>query len=280
MIQISKLYFNPPTILLSEKCKNKILKSIEEKNKHKFGYYYNHKEVVRELKKIYNGKCAYCESKVEYIATLQVEHYRPKGKVDDEINHHGYYWLGYEWSNLLLVCPKCNGKNAKGNQFPIDGIRVFVHTKKIYPHKTSLANEKPLLLNPELDNPREHFIFDEYGKIEGITVRGKRTVKICKLDRKELNIVRRKKIIDNTFIQLKRLIVGFESKESMPGKTFISMLKIIFKELANRQNSYHSYALLGWYMFYNFDKFVRVHINTNFQEPIIEAWNRYREDRL
>ena len=34
------------------------------------------------------------------------------------------------------------------------------------------------------------------------------------------------------------------------------------------------------YLCYMFDNFVRVHINTNFQEPIIEAWNRYREDRL
>jgi uncharacterized protein (TIGR02646 family) len=279
MIQVSKLYFNPPDILVSDNCKNKISNAIKEKNKHKFGYYYNHKEVVIELKKIYNEKCAYCESKVEHIATLEVEHYRPKAKVDNEVNHYGYYWLGYEWSNLLLACPKCNGKGGKGNKFPIDGVRTFTDSIRL-PHKSPLFNEKPLLLNPELDNPREHFIFDEYGKIEGISVRGRRTIKICKLDRKELNIERRKEIIEKIMIQIKRLILAFESKESMPKETFIFMLKKIFQELEERQNSYYSYTLFAWYMYGNFDKFVSEHLEYKFNLTIIHAWRKYRRGNL
>ena len=95
-----------------------------------------------------------------------------------------------------------------------------------------------------------------------------------------MNIVRRKKIIANTFNKIKPLILGFESQESMPTETFILMLKIIFKELENRQNSCHSYALLGWYMYGNFDKFVIEHLENNSQATIIHAWRKYRRGEL
>jgi len=291
MIQVSKSYSNSPNILKSDNCKKKIEKAMLEKDSHNFGYYYNEQgDVKKDLELIYHQKCAYCESKVNHIATLQVEHYRPKKKVTEDINHNGYYWLGYEWSNLLLACPKCNQQGAKGNYFPISGERVYNHTdfltnnkldsNKCYPNKSPLIDERPLLLNPELDNPKQHFIFNEYGKIEGNTIRGKKTIEICKLDREHLNKNRKKEVIDYIFKQIKNLILGFETRESMPKETFINMLKNIFIELEDKQNISHSYALLGWYMFNNFDKFIKIHIHSKFQILIIEAWNRYKKDEL
>ena len=60
--------------------------------------YYPHEDVVNLLKafSIHKlqlepgdlAKCNYCESKIEHAATLQVEHYRPKAKVDSGENDH------------------------------------------------------------------------------------------------------------------------------------------------------------------------------------------------
>jgi hypothetical protein len=73
------------------------------------------------LKKLFSGKCAYCETFIEQNHPGAVEHFRPKGAVSDEdfnvvrigsganqINHPGYYWLAYEWLNLLPACYDCN----------------------------------------------------------------------------------------------------------------------------------------------------------------------------
>jgi len=280
MIQVFKSYFAPPSILVSNGCKQKNKKAISEKNHHKFSYYYAHKEVKEALEIIYSEKCAYCESKTKHVSSLQVEHYRPKAKVDEDSNHKGYYWLGYEWSNLLLACPKCNEQGAKGNRFPISNIRVSVHSHQYLADTSPLIDENPLLLNPEIDNPREHFIFDVYGKIESSTIRGIATIEICKLDRINLNHNRKKEIIDDVFKILKPIILGFESNISIPKETFIIMLKNIFQDLENMQNPSNSYSLLGWYMFNHFDKFARVHLPNNVQEPIIEAWSRYRDGEL
>jgi len=83
--------------------------ALHEKNQHHFTpYYYGHPDKVRhDLEELYFGKCAYCETKVTG-AVLRVDHYRPKNRIKEEQTHTGYYWLGYEWSNLFPACEKCN----------------------------------------------------------------------------------------------------------------------------------------------------------------------------
>src|SRR5689334_19247956 len=43
----------------------------------------------------FNGKCAYCESPIGPGAYADLENFRPKLQ---------YWWLTYEWSNLLPAC--------------------------------------------------------------------------------------------------------------------------------------------------------------------------------
>jgi uncharacterized protein (TIGR02646 family) len=124
------------------------------------------------LEKIYYGKCAYCESRFE----LQIEHYRP---------YKLYWWLFFEWTNLLLACPTCNQK--KKERFPLNdenkrltgpGADNFRVDSKV------LLGENPLLLNPELDDPREHLVYlpQVNGKIEialqGTSEKGKTTITV------------------------------------------------------------------------------------------------------
>jgi len=68
-------------------------------------------EIRYKLRLLFHNKCAYCE-RIEYKP--DVEHYRPKKKVTgSQRNNHGYFWLCYEWTNLLPACRDCNSGNGK-----------------------------------------------------------------------------------------------------------------------------------------------------------------------
>jgi len=99
------------------------------------------------------GKCAYCESNVDATGWGDVEHYRPKRKVEEEPAHGGYYWLAYDPSNLLPSCQKCNQGQGKMNHFPVvPSTRAF--------NELAVPSEVPLLLSPYLHRPGEHLIYD------------------------------------------------------------------------------------------------------------------------
>ena len=154
------------------------------------------------LENLFHKKCAYCEGIYEGGAWMDVEHFRPKGKVTvdhnpgntvkitnpagKEIDHPGYYWLAYDWRNLLLSCNKCNRGAGKMNQFPVAGIRSCCH-------EDSLEVEEPLLLNPYHEkHPGDHIKFALNGVISGRTEKGRETIKICNLNREELQTVRQR----------------------------------------------------------------------------------------
>ena len=213
MIYVYKDYKDVPYKLRDTKTLSLIHQSIQLKNADLISHQiYSHSSVKEKLEKIYYSKCAYCESYVKHVASLEVEHYRPKKMVKEDSSHNGYYWLGFIWSNLLLSCPKCNGQSSKGNKFPIQGNRVYnppltinleLDFSQCEPYHSPLIDEKPLLLNPEIDFPEEHLKYNSRGEILGTTHRGKTTVKICNLDR--LNI-ERQKFIDDLWDFLKKKI--------------------------------------------------------------------------
>ncbi|WP_400078762.1 hypothetical protein [Winogradskyella sp. R77965] len=164
--------------------------------------------VEDKLALTYFNKCAYCEK----LAKADIEHYRPKGKVKEDNTHNGYYWLCYEWTNLLPSCVKCNRDGGKHSKFPISGIRIALPTLLPGPqldlstHKANhatLLNEEPLILHPEIDNPENYFGFKHDQNRKGIEIygtdngnRGDTTISVCKLNRQELRIERLRIITD------------------------------------------------------------------------------------
>ena len=53
---------------------------------------------------LFNGKCAYCESRDDPLAPLNVQHHRPEGgalALDGAFSPDHYWWLAYDWENLL-----------------------------------------------------------------------------------------------------------------------------------------------------------------------------------
>ena len=116
---------------------------------------YRHPDVKAQLKSDQNGKCAYCERKFngDYGA---VEHYRPKGawqqERGDALNKPGYYWLAYEWENLLYSCDECN-TSCKKNLFPLAN-----PVSRDIPHR-DISSEDPLLVNPATEDPGAYIAF-------------------------------------------------------------------------------------------------------------------------
>lgn len=294
MIKVAKNYEEPPAVLLSENCIRQIKEAVEQKSGNKYSnHYYRHEEVLIRLKEdIYLHKCAYCESKIEHAASLQVEHFRPKGglkkeKTGDE-NHKGYYWLGNEWTNLLLSCPKCNGKDAKGNRFPISGVRVYDDSpfdsngdfdrERLIPTKPPLKNEMPLLLNPQSDEPAEHLEFDSLGQIKGITERGDATVEICKLDRDEL-YKERQEVVNQFVSEIKYLVYALEIKRiNLKGLRFL--LGGVFDKIAMRTKPEAEYSLWGNFIFKKFEDCILSRINSAFHGTIRETFEEYSIARL
>ncbi len=104
-----------------------------------------------------HGKCCYCESKVRATSYGDVEHYRPKGAVkqvkEQRVEYPGYYWLAYDWNNLLFSCAVCN-QSHKGTLFPLENLDARARS-----HHDSIDNERPLFVNPAIEEPRRHIRF-------------------------------------------------------------------------------------------------------------------------
>jgi hypothetical protein len=176
--------------------------------------------VKKKLKKAQHDKCCFCEkNQVEEYGA--VEHYRPKKgfKIDKShktLTKPGYYWLAYDWENLLFVCGLCN-TGYKKNYFALKDEK-----KRAKSHKQKIANEDPLLIDPcGAKNPRDHIVFnnqfpspkDDYGRY---------TVEYCGLDRDSLNVARQKLISDiDARLAILSQRASFSKKEVDKAKQYI-----------------------------------------------------------
>lgn len=132
-----------------------------------------------------SGKCAYCEATTNVVAHGDVEHYRPKSI---------YWWLAYTYDNYLFACQICN-QVYKSDHFPIRGILLQepnisatstdfdldLLLSKLSPdplatdtnftlqqYAQNHLHEKPLLLNPYLDNPESIIAYEADDVLEEV----------------------------------------------------------------------------------------------------------------
>ncbi|MBX9402960.1 hypothetical protein K4L06_16745 [Lysobacter sp. BMK333-48F3] len=142
---------------------------------------YRNDRVKALLHQLFHGKCAYCETFYSANAPMDVEHYRPKAAVKEDLAHRGYWWLAMRWDNLLPSCIDCNRKrkqvqavandslealqqqqnanrgrvhSGKQDSFPLPAHGVRANAKN-----DDLALERPLLLDPTRDEPSLHLGF-------------------------------------------------------------------------------------------------------------------------
>ena len=174
---------------------------------HKVTNLYKDEQVKIALEKLFNDKCAYCESKITATSAWDVEHFRPKGRVAERREHPGYYWLAYEWTNLFPSCQYCNQRRkdqarwgdltvgpaaGKLDQFPL----ADESTRAMNPaHAIEL--EDHLLLDPCKDRPEEVLTFDARGRALSLNgnVRGAASIDVFHLNRRRLRDLRQSSIL-------------------------------------------------------------------------------------
>lgn len=146
---------------------------------------YNDPTVKRQLELDQHEKCCYCEAYLKHIGYGDVEHYRPKNGfrqgVGANLEKPGYYWLAYDWNNLLFSCKRCN-IGHKRSYFPLAN-----HPQsRAYSHRDRIALELPLLLHPVQDDPSNHIRFRRAVAVAvRKSLRGRATIKFCGLNRKK-----------------------------------------------------------------------------------------------
>jgi uncharacterized protein (TIGR02646 family) len=148
------------------------------------------------IENVFGGKCAYCESRFVAVAYGDAEHYRPKGEVRHRgtivqvngANHSGYWWLAYDWRNLVPACQKCNSE-AKGTEFPT---AFGYHADSTLDPVALDSAEGPLLLHPYYSEPKECLLFGDLGAVvpRNGDRRGEETIRVCRLDREALKTER------------------------------------------------------------------------------------------
>lgn len=143
--------------------------------------------MVETLNGLFNGKCAYCESKINLSKNYNdfINRFRPtknaKGLGNKETDLDHYWWLSYEWNNIYLCCPECN--RFKSTWFPLDGKRSKPETN----YNETIKQETNLIIDPCNDNIEQHLNYDFHtGTITPLSKKGQVTIQILNLNRKTL----------------------------------------------------------------------------------------------
>ena len=137
---------------------------------------YKSRDLKVALYRLFDGKCAYCETRYYAATPMDVEHYRPKGKVEEwrsQPEAMGYYWLGATWGNLLPSCADCNRRRehfdlqtgASGPTLGKRAIFPLADVEKRWTDPAADSEEEPLLLNPFEDRPERLLRFTNAGVV-------------------------------------------------------------------------------------------------------------------
>lgn len=222
MIHVDRSKFTPPKVLTDpdgrgiKETRRAIEFYANPANQNKTFKFeaYSDPAVKEALNKLFHYKCAYCESFYGATQPVDVEHFRPKGAVlvNGKPQGRGYYWLAADWNNLLPSCIDCNrprtheifGGNAqvqgKATEFPIvnEAKRAAIPGQEIH--------ERRLLLNPCLDKPEKHLVFEVLPNNDVIvrpskksggkeSPMGTQSIRVYALQRHELVAARRDRIL-------------------------------------------------------------------------------------
>lgn len=110
----------------------------------------------KSLMELSNGKCAYCECDLKVESNyMEVEHFKDKSDYPDCV---------LEWENLLPSCKHCNG------------------------HKSSHDVIKEPIVNPFIDEPKNHLYF-QYYRYKAKDNKGQCTIDVLDLNDAERQLV-------------------------------------------------------------------------------------------
>lgn len=118
-------------------------------------------------RKMQNRRCAYCRTIVKTSqASPEIEHIIPKSVKPD--------WM-YEPFNLCMSCKKCNTKKSTNKVLTDECVKAL-----------PLDSDSYTIIHPHIDKYSEHINIIQDIFYEGLSDKGKETIRICELDRYEL----------------------------------------------------------------------------------------------
>ncbi|SHN36152.1 hypothetical protein [Mucilaginibacter sp. OK098] len=170
---------NPHLYTSAPGVKNRSLKSLSIDSN-----IYGDATVKDQLKADQHQKCCFCESIFTITSYGDVEHFRPKTAYKKAGTkgyvYPGYYWLSYDWANLLFSCEICN-RTYKKNEFPLGD---ELTRKLFHDHPNVLSNEDRLLIDPTIEDPATFITFNQEVPVPvGGSAKGAKTIEILELDR-------------------------------------------------------------------------------------------------
>jgi uncharacterized protein (TIGR02646 family) len=159
---------------------------------------YGSKTIKNKLKKAQHGKCCYCETRATPPPSYgDVEHFRPKSH---------YYWLTYDWDNLLFSCERCN-RSFKRAKFPLEN-----PDDQAKSHSDDITKERPLLINPANENPEDFISFNGMMAVAiDDNEKGRTTIKVLGLN--ESDVVNVRERVYNELRNKYLLIVDLQNKD-------------------------------------------------------------------
>jgi len=200
---------------------------------------YAHISVKKALFNMQHGKCCFCECKtkaVGFLASGDVEHFRPKAGYQqttaDILSESGYYWLTYQWDNLLLSCEECN-RLFKKNLFPL-----LDNTRRTKNHLNNINDETPLFINPTQENPEQYIGFNEYVPYAiDDNIYGKTTLNLLGLKRSNLEN-ERKAVFEQLKTQLTIIKKAAKNPDNQDWQELANEAKQLIQEMALPQAKY------------------------------------------
>lgn len=216
-------------------------------------------DVFPAVLQLFAEKCAYCETPVMPVDE-GIDHFRPRTSVAEDPRHPGYWWLANSWDNIFLACKACNA--AKANRFPLEDEkrRAFIAGGEY--------DEQPLLINPTVDNPADHFVYDDQGYVAGATLRGRTTIALLRLNRDALVEARQRAVME-----IKSLTAQFESLSWKPASNKQQGLDLMIGYLNDLTANHSPYAAIK-------RQFLFSGLNDVFSEDDFQtyfSWSKYNK---
>jgi len=216
---------------------------------------YSETDVKDALIELFKGKCAYCESRFLHVYSGDVEHFRPKGEIEEAAPNKkpGYYWLAAEWTNLLLSCRNCNQKlkhqifgkvqketMGKMNQFPLDNGFKHIQSHKTYTKKIKDEEQNRLLINPCIEKPENYFKYESAGVIKPKVTAGKdfhmaeTSITVYVLQRMPL-VQAREKVHIEISAQMQRVLEAVKNLDASMTTPALNSMRVVFDKILKRE---------------------------------------------
>lgn len=96
-----------------------------------------------------NGQCWYSESR-NPTADKNVDHFRPKNRVEEDDTHEGYWWLAFTWKNYRYSSQWCNQRRVKDGTSggKADHFPLCPNSFRARQEEDDIELEEPELLDP------------------------------------------------------------------------------------------------------------------------------------